>query len=133
MGAARVSPSASPPISRTSHTRARLRLLAIPQLRCTAMQLSSSTRSGTPDIVRAAADLRWRSLSPAMIYPILDFFIPPSIQTENASKQRARMFLISHIFGPFLGHVITVYLFWLEPHPDHALWILGGSISAFWA
>jgi signal transduction histidine kinase/ActR/RegA family two-component response regulator len=75
----------------------------------------------------------WRSLSPAMIYPLLDWFIPQSVQEDSATKQRARMFLISHIFGPFLGHVITVYLFILLPRFDYSLLILAGSISIFWA
>jgi signal transduction histidine kinase/CheY-like chemotaxis protein len=76
---------------------------------------------------------RFGGLSPAIIYPLLDWFIPASIKAESATTQRARMFLISHLFGPFLGHTITVYLYWLEPKPDYALWILAGSISAFWA
>jgi signal transduction histidine kinase/CheY-like chemotaxis protein len=70
--------------------------------------------------------------SPVMIYPILDWFIPAKIKQEKATHQRARMFLISHIFGPFLGNTITVYLYWLETDADRALWVLGGSISAFW-
>src|SRR5579863_5676196 len=70
--------------------------------------------------------------SPAMIYPLLDRFIPPALRTEREMHQRARMFLISHLFGPFLGHVITVYLFVLDPAPSYALWVLIASISAFW-
>ena len=75
---------------------------------------------------------RWGNLSPAMIYPVLDWFIPPSLRDESATLQRARMFLISHLFGPLLGHTITVYLYILEPVPDYALWILAGSITIFW-
>src|SRR5208282_2641935 len=41
--------------------------------------------------------------------------------------------LISHLFGPFLGHTITVYLFILQPRPDYSLWVLIASITVFWA
>jgi len=79
-----------------------------------------------------AVALRLPSISPAMIYPFLDWFIPAKIRKDQGAHQRARMFLISHLFGPFLGNTITVYLFWLEDSPDRALTILAGSISAFW-
>ena len=76
----------------------------------------------------------WRmpKFSPAMIYPFLDRFIPDNIKDVKEAHQRARMFLISHFFGPFLGHVITIYLYWLEDTPDWSLGILVASITAFW-
>jgi signal transduction histidine kinase/CheY-like chemotaxis protein len=77
--------------------------------------------------------VRWPRLSPTMIYPVLDWFIPQAIRNESNTRQRARMFLISHLFGPFLGHTITVYLFLLQPKPDYALVILAASITVFWA
>jgi signal transduction histidine kinase/FixJ family two-component response regulator len=76
---------------------------------------------------------RWPSLSPTMIYPVLDWFIPQAIRDEGGTLQRARMFLISHLFGPFLGNTITLYLLLLQPKPDYALGILAASITAFWA
>ena len=76
---------------------------------------------------------RWQSLSPTKIYPVLDWFIPAGIKKDTTTQQRARMFLISHIFGPFLGHTITVYLYWLDPKPDYALWVLAAAITLFWA
>jgi signal transduction histidine kinase len=43
------------------------------------------------------------------------------------------MFLISHFFGPFLGHPITVLLFLLSPKmPGPELWVLAASITIFW-
>jgi len=82
---------------------------------------------------RTAEIYRAPRISPAMIYPVLDWFIPPKVHENGELQQRARMFLISHLFGPFLGHVITVYLYLLDPAPDYALWVLAGSITAFWA
>ena len=75
---------------------------------------------------------RRASLSPSMIYPVLDWFIPASLRDESATLQRARMFLISHLFGPLLGNTITVYLYILEPDPDYAVYVLATSITIFW-
>src|SRR5258708_25391478 len=70
-------------------------------------------------------------LSPSMIYPLLGWFMPPALKAEREMEQPARMFLISTIFGPFLGHTITVYLYILDPSPDYALAVLAASISIF--
>jgi len=70
-------------------------------------------------------------LSPMMIYPVLDWFIPAGVKENAELLQRARMFLISHLFGPFLGHTITVYLYIIDPAPNYALWVLAASISLF--
>jgi signal transduction histidine kinase/CheY-like chemotaxis protein len=72
-------------------------------------------------------------LSPLMIYPLLDWFIPPALRADREMLQRARMFLMSHFFGPFLGHTITLYLYWLDPHPGYGLWVLAGAITVYWA
>src|SRR6266849_6384228 len=63
-------------------------------------------------------------LSPSMIYPLLGWFMPPALKAEREMEQPARMFLISHIFGPLLGHTMTVYLYVL----DHG--VLGLSLRA---
>jgi signal transduction histidine kinase/ActR/RegA family two-component response regulator len=68
-----------------------------------------------------------------MIYPLCDWFIPAHLKQDSATWQRARMFLISHFFGPFLGHPITVLLFFLSPKmPGAELWVLAASITVFW-
>jgi signal transduction histidine kinase/ActR/RegA family two-component response regulator len=74
---------------------------------------------------------RPRRMSPMMIYPVLDWFIPAGVKENAELLQRARMFLISHLFGPFLGHTITVYLYIIDPAPNYALWVLAASISLF--
>jgi signal transduction histidine kinase/ActR/RegA family two-component response regulator len=78
-----------------------------------------------------ALESRPQRLSPTMIYPVLDWFIPAGVKENSELLQRARMFLISHLFGPFLGHTITVYLYLLDPAPNYALWVLAASISLF--
>jgi signal transduction histidine kinase/CheY-like chemotaxis protein len=82
-------------------------------------------------MTRTLRSYRDQRFSPTMIYPLLDWFIPLRIKENSELLQRARMFLISHLFGPFLGHTITVYLYLLDPAPDHALWVLAASISFF--
>jgi signal transduction histidine kinase/ActR/RegA family two-component response regulator len=71
-------------------------------------------------------------LSPEAIYPFLDWFVPRSLAAQHDTLRRSRIFLISHVFGPFLGHTITVYLYAIDPHPGDALAVLVGAISAFW-
>jgi signal transduction histidine kinase/CheY-like chemotaxis protein len=71
--------------------------------------------------------------SPTMFYPILNWFIPVRFKEDNELLQRARMFLVSHLIGPFLGHTITVYLYILDPQPGYALGVLSLSITLFLA
>ncbi|MEL6922088.1 MAG: hypothetical protein AAFO77_13945, partial [Pseudomonadota bacterium] len=40
------------------------------------------------------------------------------IREDIGVYKRMRMFVISHLFGPFLGHPITVYLFLNDPVND---------------
>ena len=61
---------------------------------------------------------------------IVDWFIPADLLAEREMRTRARMFLISHLFGPILGNVIPAYLFWLDPHPGATLLILASSIAS---
>src|ERR1700712_458156 len=63
---------------------------------------------------------------------MLDWFIPDDLASGREMRQRARMFLISHFFGPFLGNVIPAYLFILNPKSGSTLAILSSSICAFW-
>jgi signal transduction histidine kinase len=63
---------------------------------------------------------------------MLDWFIPDDLASGREMRQRARMFLISHFFGPFLGNVIPAYLFVLNPKSGSTLAILSASICAFW-
>lgn len=63
---------------------------------------------------------------------IVDWFIPAPLLAEREMRTRARMFLISHLFGPILGNVIPAYLCWLDPHPGATLLVLALSITCFW-
>jgi signal transduction histidine kinase/ActR/RegA family two-component response regulator len=67
------------------------------------------------------------------LYRLLDWFVPESMKAEAETLRRARMFLISHLFGPFLGHTISLYILFIQPHPDSAWLIFFGVITLFWA
>ena len=64
---------------------------------------------------------------------VLDWFIPPDLAGERETRQRARMFLISHLFGPVIGNSIPILLYLLEPQAGMAVQVLAVSITAFWA
>jgi signal transduction histidine kinase len=81
---------------------------------------------------------RWVLLSrrlsaAAAAVPLLDWFTPEGMQHHAEARRLARMFLISHIFGPFLGLIVTAYLYRLDPNPAGPFWIIVAAIAAFWA
>ena len=62
----------------------------------------------------------------------LDYFIPENVAENRPQAQRARMFLLSHFFGPFLGNVLPLYL-WVSGFPvDYRLIVFAAAITAFW-
>jgi signal transduction histidine kinase/CheY-like chemotaxis protein len=68
----------------------------------------------------------------AFVYAVLDWFIPPQLQDDGEEHRRARMFLFSHIFGPFLGHTMVIHLYLVDPAPDAALATIAVAMSCFW-
>lgn len=71
-------------------------------------------------------------LSQAALNDLVDWFIPAAIAGDREMRKQARMFLISHLFGPFLGNVVPLALFILDPNPGYAVAVLAISISGFW-
>ena len=63
---------------------------------------------------------------------LVDWFIPPEIAAERETRQRARMFLISHICGPFIGNTIPLALYYFDPTPGYPVAVLAASITLFW-
>ena len=45
---------------------------------------------------------------------LLDYFIPAEMQVNAESHRRARMFMLSHVFGPILGNSIPLYMAVME-------------------
>ena len=64
---------------------------------------------------------------------VIDWFMPAWLRGDVQSEKRVRMFLISHLFGPFLGHPITIFMALQDPEPFPHVIVLGLSISMFWA
>jgi signal transduction histidine kinase len=62
----------------------------------------------------------------------IDWFIPAGLKAERETRQQARMFLISHVLGPFLGNVVPGALLFLDPTPGWPTAVLAVSITAFW-
>lgn len=58
--------------------------------------------------------------------------MPKSLAGDREGANRARMFLISHLFGPFLGNTVPLALFAFDPTPGWNIAVLGASISLFW-
>ncbi len=63
---------------------------------------------------------------------MIDWFIPDQLAAERETRLRARMFLISHFFGPILGNTMPALLLILKPQSPWTLAVLSGSLWAFW-
>jgi signal transduction histidine kinase len=62
----------------------------------------------------------------------VDWFIPAEIAADRETRKQARMFLYSHIFGPFIGNTVPLALYLFDPTPGVDIVVLAASITAFW-
>ena len=69
----------------------------------------------------------------ALYADVSDYFLPPGIKSDREATNQARMFLVSHIFGPPLGLSVPLALFVFDPTPGYEIAVLAVSIFAFWA
>src|SRR6202048_1120049 len=63
---------------------------------------------------------------------LFNYFIPPAIAVDRDARNRAHVFLVSHILGPFIGNVVPIALYVLDPTPGYEMAVLAISITAFW-
>jgi signal transduction histidine kinase len=63
---------------------------------------------------------------------LVNYFIPPSIAADRDTRNRAHVFLVSHILGPFIGNVIPISIYLLDPAPGFDVAVLAASITLFW-
>ena len=63
---------------------------------------------------------------------LVDRFVPDQVRGDINAYKRVRMFIISHLLGPFLGHPISIYLFANDPSPWPHVHLLAASITMFW-
>src|SRR5687768_14609903 len=61
-----------------------------------------------------------------------DWFVPAQARTDTATLDRARIFAFSRVFGPAMGHAISIYLYYADTNRGIPFWIIVGCISAFW-
>jgi signal transduction histidine kinase len=64
---------------------------------------------------------------------LVNYFIPPGIAADRDARNRAHVFLVSHILGPFIGSVVPISIYLLDPSPSYDVAVLAISIIAFWA
>ena len=64
---------------------------------------------------------------------LVNYFIPAAIAADRDTRNRAHVFLVSHILGPFIGSVVPITIFVLDPAPGYDVAVLATSIIAFWA
>jgi len=64
---------------------------------------------------------------------LLDYFIPAEMRVHAETHRRARMFMISHAFGPILGSTIPLYMAVTGISRDFHLVVFFASILLFWA
>ena len=64
---------------------------------------------------------------------LLDYFIPAEMQVNAESHRRARMFMLSHAFGPILGNSIPLYMAVTGISRDYRVVVFFLSILLFWA
>ena len=63
---------------------------------------------------------------------LLDYFIPADIQVNPEAHRRARMFMLSHVFGPIIGSSLPLYLVIMNISRDYRAAVFFFSILAFW-
>ena len=68
----------------------------------------------------------------AVLDRTVDWFIPPSLAADKDKRKQARLFLISHLVGPFIGNTVPLALYLFDPNPGWDMAILALSISGFW-
>jgi signal transduction histidine kinase len=63
---------------------------------------------------------------------LVDWFIPPRIGADREMRKQVRMFLYSHIFGPFIGNTVPLALYLFNPTPGYDITVLTLLINSFW-
>src|SRR5690348_5219724 len=72
------------------------------------------------------------AVKPAPVFPLLDWFIPEHLRADAAMHRQARIYLITHLFGPSLGFMLSFDFYFLDPDPGAAFWLLTVLEAAFY-
>jgi len=65
------------------------------------------------------------------INAFVDWFIPAKLRSSE-DIVNIRMFLFSHLFGPFLGHTISLSMLYIDGTADASWWTFFIAVTAFW-
>jgi signal transduction histidine kinase len=87
-------------------------------IRATAVRLTD-----TPNVLRKLE---------TRLYAFVDWFIPTRLKTSDEVLQGVRMFLFSHLFGPLLGHTISLYMLYIQGSADWHWWVFFIAVTLFW-
>ena len=63
---------------------------------------------------------------------MIDWFIPADMTRDREMRKQARLFLISHLFGPFIGNTVPLALYLFDPQPGMHVVVMAASITGFW-
>jgi signal transduction histidine kinase len=63
---------------------------------------------------------------------LVNYFIPRKIAVDRDRRNRAHVFLVSHILGPLIGNVVPIALYVVDPAPGYQVAVLAISITSFW-
>jgi signal transduction histidine kinase len=67
----------------------------------------------------------------ARVNAFVDWFIPVKLKSSE-DVVNVRMFLFSHLFGPFLGHTISLSMLYIDGTADASWWVFFAAVTAFW-
>ena len=68
----------------------------------------------------------------AKLNAAVDWFIPADLKRSPGTLQAVRMFMFSHLFGPFLGNTISFSMLYVGGSADLSWWIFFLAVTAFW-
>jgi len=94
---------------------------------CAQKQLAKSIAEGGATFMKAKL-----ATAIAALDRLVNYFIPAKIAADRDTRNRAHVFLVSHILGPFIGSVVPIAIFALDPSPGYDVAVLATSIVAFW-
>jgi signal transduction histidine kinase len=63
---------------------------------------------------------------------VIDWFMPAVGTEDREQAKQMRMFLISHLLGPFIGNSVPIALYMFDPNPGYDVAVLAASITGFW-
>ena len=62
----------------------------------------------------------------------VDYFVPVEARDEASSYMMVRTFVFLHLFGPLLGHSVTVFLYRASQSIDWVFWAIELNLCFFW-